>query len=105
MNNFGFFRGRRIIMASAILACFGGLFSSSAFAQSTIKIGEINSYKAQPAFLEPYKKGMELAVEQINASGGLNGKKVELIPGMTMRIPEMPFVWRKNFSHAIKWMC
>ena len=28
-----------------------------ALAQETIKIGEINSYKAQPAFLEPYKKG------------------------------------------------
>ena len=26
-------------------------------AQDTIKIGEINSYKAQPAFLDPYKKG------------------------------------------------
>ena len=31
-------------------------------AQGVIKIGELNSYKAQPAFLEPYKKGMELAV-------------------------------------------
>ena len=30
-------------------------------AASTVKIGEINSYKAQPAFLIPYKKGMELA--------------------------------------------
>ena len=50
-----------------------------AFAQNVIKIGEINSYKAQPAFLEPYKKGMQLAVDEINASGGLLGKKVELI--------------------------
>ena len=65
------------------------------FAQDTIKIGEINSYKAQPAFLEPYKKGMELAVEQINAAGGLNGKKVELItrddnasPGDAVRVAE-----------------
>jgi branched-chain amino acid transport system substrate-binding protein len=64
-------------------------------AQDTIKIGEINSYKAQPAFLEPYKKGMELAVEQINAAGGLNGKKVELItrddnasPGDAVRVAE-----------------
>jgi branched-chain amino acid transport system substrate-binding protein len=39
----------------------------AAHAQGVIKIGEINSYKAQPAFLEPYKKGMELAVEEINA--------------------------------------
>jgi len=66
-----------------------------ALAQDTIKIGEINSYKAQPAFLEPYKKGMELAVEQINAAGGLNGKKVELItrddnanPGDAVRVAE-----------------
>ena len=45
-------------------------------AQDAIKIGEINSYKAQPAFLEPYKKGMELAVDEINAAGGVLGKKV-----------------------------
>ena len=31
--------------------------SLPALAQDVIKIGEINSYKAQPAFLEPYKKG------------------------------------------------
>ena len=42
-----------------------------AFAQNVIKIGEINSYKAQPAFLDPYKKGMELAVEELNAAGAL----------------------------------
>jgi len=64
-------------------------------AQEMIKIGEINSYKAQPAFLEPYKKGMDLAVEQINASGGVNGKKLELIsrddnanPGDAVRVAE-----------------
>jgi branched-chain amino acid transport system substrate-binding protein len=28
-----------------------------------VKIGELNSYKVFPAFLDPYKKGMELAVE------------------------------------------
>ncbi|MEP7299451.1 MAG: ABC transporter substrate-binding protein, partial [Burkholderiales bacterium] len=66
-----------------------------AHAQGTIKIGEVNSYKAQPAFLEPYKKGMELAVEEINAAGGVNGKKLELItrddnasPGDAVRAAE-----------------
>jgi len=64
-------------------------------AQNVIKIGEINSYKAQPAFLEPYKKGMDLAIEEINASGGINGKKLELIirddnatPGDAVRAAE-----------------
>jgi len=67
----------------------------AAHAQGVIKIGEINSYKAQPAFLEPYKKGMELAVEEINAKGGVNGKKIELItrddnasPGDAVRVAE-----------------
>ena len=67
----------------------------SAQAQDLIKIGEINSYKAQPAFLEPYKKGMELAIEEINAAGGVNGKKVQLIirddnanPGDAVRAAE-----------------
>ncbi len=33
-------------------------FTVPAAAQQTIKIGELNSYKAFPAFLEPYKNGM-----------------------------------------------
>ena len=63
--------------------------------RATIKIGEINSYKAQPAFLDPYKKGMDLAVEEINAAGGVDGKKLELItrddnasPGDAVRAAE-----------------
>ena len=65
-------------------------FSSSAFGQ-VIKIGELNSYKVFPAFLDPYKKGMELAVEEINAAGG----KIELLtrddggtPGDAVRVAE-----------------
>src|SRR5690606_5055636 len=53
--------------------------SGAAFAQDTITIGEINSYKTQPAFLGPYKNGMELAIEQINQAGGVNGKQLRLI--------------------------
>ncbi|MCB5364468.1 ABC transporter substrate-binding protein [Pusillimonas sp. CC-YST705] len=54
-------------------------FATAAVAQETIKIGEINSYKTQPAFLGPYKMGMELAIDQINKAGGVNGKQLELI--------------------------
>ncbi len=71
------------------------LVAAPAWAQAVLKIGEINSYKAMPAFLEPYKKGMDLAVEQINASGGLLGKKVQLVirddngnPGDAVRAAE-----------------
>ena len=76
-------------------AALAALTLAPAYAQGVIKIGELNSYKAQPAFLEPYKKGMELAVEEINAAGGVNGKKIELItrddngsPGDAVRVAE-----------------
>jgi len=81
----------RLVATVAVLAAL----ASTAWAQATIKIGEINSYKAQPAFLEPYKKGWELAVEQINAAGGINGAKLEVIsrddnatPGDAVRVAE-----------------
>ncbi len=66
-----------------------------AAAQGTIKIGELNSYKAQPAFLDPYKKGWEMAVEEINAKGGVLGKKLEVVsrddganPGDAVRVAD-----------------
>jgi branched-chain amino acid transport system substrate-binding protein len=70
-------------------------FAAPAAAQQTIKIGELNSYKAFPAFLEPYKDGMALAVEEINAKGGVLGKKLEVIsrddgakPGEAVRVAD-----------------
>ncbi|WNK00809.1 ABC transporter substrate-binding protein [Thalassospiraceae bacterium LMO-JJ14] len=44
-----------------------------------IRIGEINSYTRLPAFTEPYKKGWQMAVEEINAAGGINGRPLEII--------------------------
>ena len=83
---------RRHLIAAISLTAAAAL---PAHAQGVIKIGEVNSYKAQPAFLEPYKKGMELAVEEINAAGGVGGKRFELItrddnanPGDAVRVAE-----------------
>ena len=45
----------------------------------TLRIGEINSYTAQPAFTVPYRNGWQLAVEQVNAAGGVLGRKLEVI--------------------------
>ena len=85
----------RIKLIGTTIAASLLLLQGATQAQEMIKIGEINSYKAQPAFLEPYKKGMDLAVEQINAAGGVNGKKLELIsrddnanPGDAVRVAE-----------------
>ena len=54
-------------------------------AAQTIKLGELNSYKVFPAFLEPYKKGMELALEEINAAGGVLGRKLEIVVARRQR--------------------
>ena len=81
--------------ACASLALVVCAFAMPAMAQEPIRIGEINSYKAQAAFLEPYKKGMELAVDEVNAAGGINGRKIALItrddnanPGDAVRAAE-----------------
>src|ERR1700744_4173350 len=67
--------------ALSALGLIAGLTSISAPAQAqeTIKIGEINSYSGLPAFTEPYRKGWQLAVEEVNATGGVNGKKIEVV--------------------------
>jgi branched-chain amino acid transport system substrate-binding protein len=78
----------RVLFLALLLA------AGSAGAQP-IKIGELNSYKVFPAFLEPYKKGFELALEEINAKGGVNGRKLEIVsrddggtPGDAVRVAE-----------------
>ena len=64
-----------VAVASAL--SLGAIVPASS--QDTIKIGEMNSYKFQPAFLDPYKKGWQMAVDEINAKGGVLGKKIEVI--------------------------
>lgn len=44
-----------------------------------IKIGELNSYTAIPAFTVPYRNGWQLAVEQVNAAGGVLGRPIEVV--------------------------
>ncbi len=51
---------------------------NQALAAEPIRIGEINSYKAQPAFLEPYRQGWQLALEEVNAAGGVLGRPLEV---------------------------
>src|SRR5215472_17041938 len=60
------------------LAIFFGT-SLAAMAQNTVKIGVITSLTgSQAAFGEAHKNGYSIALEEINAKGGVLGKKVEL---------------------------
>src|SRR5258708_24174073 len=64
-------------MLAGISALVALSFVGGANAQAPIKLGELNSYKVFPAFLEPYKKGWELAVEEVNAAGGVPRAKIQ----------------------------
>ncbi|HTS23358.1 MAG TPA: ABC transporter substrate-binding protein [Casimicrobiaceae bacterium] len=81
----------RLLWASFVAGALG----STLAAAQPIKLGELNSYKTFPAFLEPYRKGMELAVEEVNRGGGVLGRQLELIvrddngnPGDAVRVAE-----------------
>jgi len=80
---------RRLALAALLAA-----LATPAFAQP-IKLGELNSYKVFTAFLEPYKKGMELALAEENAAGGALGRTLEIVsrddngtPGDAVRVAE-----------------
>ena len=84
----------RIVASLAAAAATVTLTAAHAQPQP-IRIGEINEYKQFAAFLEPYKKGMELAQAEINAAGGINGRPIEVIsrddngtPGDAVRVAE-----------------
>lgn len=79
-----------IVFALAVLSFVPG----SVVAEAII-LGEINSYTRLPANTEPYKKGWQLAIEEINARGGVLGRELVVIsrddtgdPATAVRIAE-----------------
>jgi len=70
---------RRLVRLAAMVLPFGVL-ASPALAQGPIRIGDINSFSGIGApFTGPYKAAVEMAVEEINAKGGITGRKVEVL--------------------------
>jgi branched-chain amino acid transport system substrate-binding protein len=81
----------RFLLATALFAAGLPLVATA----QPIKLGELNSYKTFPAFLEPYKRGMELALDEINAAGGVLGRPLAIVsrddngsPGDAVRVAE-----------------
>ena len=66
---------RRTLLASAAATLAAPAIVRAADADK-IRIGEINSYTAVPAFTLPYRNGWQLAVEQVNAAGGVLGRQI-----------------------------
>src|SRR5690242_21518902 len=83
---------RRTLVFAAVLAA---ALARPAAAQEPVKLGELNSYKVFAAFLEPYRKGWQLALEEVNAAGGVLGRRLEIVsrddngnPGDAVRVAE-----------------
>lgn len=86
---------KRKTFLGAVIGAALALTGIQAHAQDPIKIGEINHFKRMAAFAEPYRMGIQLAVEQINEKGGVLGRPLEFIyrddqgePGEAVKIAE-----------------
>ncbi|MGN6286519.1 MAG: ABC transporter substrate-binding protein [Afipia sp.] len=72
----------KLFSTTTFLAAAGAVALSltPALAQQTIKVGSVLSVTGPASFLgAPEDKTMRMYVDKINAAGGINGKKIELI--------------------------
>lgn len=66
----------KIVLATVAIA----ISVTAASAQAPVRIGEISPYSALPQGTDGYRKGWQLALDQINASGGvMGGRKLEIL--------------------------
>jgi branched-chain amino acid transport system substrate-binding protein len=73
-------RTRSLVTLSALVALVASAVLPTAAQQGAIKIGEINSFSGIGApFTGPYRAAVEMAVEEVNAKGGVLGRKVEVV--------------------------
>jgi branched-chain amino acid transport system substrate-binding protein len=71
---------KRLPVILISIFCIVGLIISGVSAADTVKVGIVLPLTgAQAKFGEIEKKSFDLALEEINAAGGINGKKLELI--------------------------
>jgi len=97
-----------LVAAALALASIAGA-GTGAWAQGApVKIGELNSYNRFAAFAVPYRNGMQLAQDEINAKGGvLGGRRIEIVfrddgstPGDAVRVAE-ELLTRENVSFLV----
>ena len=70
--------GKAFVVVAAILSLV--MPASAGFAAETVKVGVLLPLTgAQAKFGEIEKRSFEMAAEEINAKGGVNGKKIELL--------------------------
>jgi branched-chain amino acid transport system substrate-binding protein len=70
---------RRTFLALAALGIAAVAMPRNTPAEEPIRIGDLNSYTSLPAFTVPYRQGWKLALDEINADGGVLGRELEVI--------------------------
>lgn len=71
---------RGFVCAAAIFALAGAVFARPDAARAEpVRIGELTSYAKFASFNEPYRNGWRLALEEINAAGGVLGEPLEIV--------------------------
>jgi branched-chain amino acid transport system substrate-binding protein len=71
---------KRLMVCLISIFCIPGLLVKNVSAGDTVKVGIVLPLTgSQAEFGEIEKKSFDLALEEINASGGINGKKLELV--------------------------
>lgn len=71
------FRRKLLAVSAALLLLLAPLTAPRG--AEPIKVGDLNSYTRLPAFSLPYKKGWQLALDELNAAGGVLGRPLEVI--------------------------
>src|SRR5437867_12474449 len=95
--------GRLAMRRHRVSATLGTLLLLTALAapvaaQAPIKIGEINSFSGIGApFTGPYRQAVEMAVEEVNAKGGVLGRKLEVIFRDERASPPRPRSTRRSW--------
>ena len=95
---------KRAVCKSVALAVSVAFGSSMAWANDVIKIGLAGPHTGDLApYGLPTKAAAEMVVAEVNAAGGINGKKVVLVPGDDQCKPELATnVATKLVSEGVK---
>src|SRR4030042_271058 len=90
----------RVLVAAALVLFVGG-GAQAADPKQPIKIGAFFALSGPGAPIgTPTKLVAEMAVDQINKSGGINGRAIELIIGDTESDPAKAATIAKKFIHS-----
>lgn len=94
---------KMLLRLLSVAACILGLSAAPAMAAGTIKVGAILAVTGPASFLgAPEAKTLEMMVEEINAKGGINGSKVELIIKDSGASPEKAVSFAKQLIEEEK---